>query len=73
LEISAPTTIAIEVSIDRNLCCDYRICLEECSMGVFELVDNEVCPVKMHLCCSCLKCDDFCPTHAISTRWTVRA
>jgi len=73
LEISAPTTIAIEVYIDRNLCCDYRVCLEMCSMGVFGLVDKEVYPVKMHLCIQCLKCSDFCPAHAISTRWTVRA
>ena len=34
--------------------------------------------VRMHLCCTCLcctclRCSDFCPTHAISTRWTLRA
>jgi NAD-dependent dihydropyrimidine dehydrogenase PreA subunit len=73
VQISAPTTIAVEVHIDRQLCCDYRICVEMCSMGVFEVVDDVVCPVRMHLCITCLRCADFCPTHAISTRWTVRA
>jgi NAD-dependent dihydropyrimidine dehydrogenase PreA subunit len=73
LQISAPATIAVEVYIDRQLCCDYRICLEMCSMGVFGVVDGVVYPVRMHLCITCLRCSDFCPAHAIGTRWTVRA
>jgi len=73
LEISAPATIAVEVYIERQLCCDCGICLEMCSMGVFELVGESIYPVKMHLCCMCSKCREFCPTSAISTRWTVRA
>ena len=73
MEISAPATIVVEVFIDRHLCCDFRNCLDMCSMGVFSLVDDVVCPVKMHLCITCLRCADFCPTHAISPRWTVRA
>jgi formate hydrogenlyase subunit 6/NADH:ubiquinone oxidoreductase subunit I len=40
---------------------------------VFGVVDDVVYPVKMHLCVTCLRCSDFCPAHAISTRWTVRA
>jgi hypothetical protein len=42
VEISAPATIAVEVFIDRHLCCDYRNCLDMCSMGVFGLVDDVV-------------------------------
>jgi len=73
MEICAPGTIAIEVYIDKRLCCECGTCIEMCSMGVFDLVDGTVIPVRMHLCCTCLKCTDFCPTHAINTRWTVRA
>jgi len=73
VEISAPATIAVDVTIDRQLCCDNRNCLEMCSMGVFGVVDGAVLPVKMHLCITCLECADFCPTHAITARWTMRA
>ncbi|HUK39085.1 MAG TPA: hypothetical protein VLV30_08235 [Methanomicrobiales archaeon] len=73
MEVSAPATIGIEVSIDKRLCCNCGTCIDRCSMGVFDLFEDGVCPAKMHLCCTCMKCSDFCPTHAISTRWTVRA
>ena len=42
-------------------------------MGVFDVVNGTVTPVRGYLCCTCLKCSDFCPTHAINTRRTVRA
>jgi energy-converting hydrogenase B subunit K len=61
------------VYIERRLCSNCGICIEMCSMGVFGMVDGDVFPVRMHLCITCLQCADFCPTHAISTRWTVRA
>jgi hypothetical protein len=42
-------------------------------MGVFDIIGESVSPVRSYLCCTCLKFSDFCPTHAITTRWTVRA
>jgi formate hydrogenlyase subunit 6/NADH:ubiquinone oxidoreductase subunit I len=43
-------------------------------MGVFVKVKGDgVYPEKSHLCCMCLLCNEFCPEHAISVRWTLRA
>jgi NAD-dependent dihydropyrimidine dehydrogenase PreA subunit len=73
LEIYAPGTLTIEVYIDKHWCCECGTCIGMCSMGVFDHLGKTFMPVRMHVCCTCLKCSDFCPTHAISTSWTLRA
>jgi len=73
MEISAPTTILIEVYVDPGRCNNCGICITMCSMGVFANNGDGIYPERSQLCCSCFKCNEFCPRHAISTRWIVRA
>jgi len=80
LEVGPATTVGIEVYIDPDSCgrshhCrHYHKCVDLCSMGVFVKVKGDgVYPEKSHLCCMCFLCHDFCPAHAISVRWTLRA
>lgn len=43
-------------------------------MGVFEEKGGQVYPYNSHICCCCcFKCNEFCPNHAISTRWILIA
>ncbi len=43
-------------------------------MGVFVSIKGDgVYPEKSQLCCMCFLCNDFCPAHAITVRWTLRA
>ncbi len=73
MEISLPTTVQFEVYIDPDRCSSSCVCIDMCSMGVFVKKDGQVYPWNSHLCCSCFKCSEFCPHHAISTRWILRA
>ena len=73
MEISAPTTINFEVYVDPERCTSCGICISMCSMGVFVKNRQGVYHERSQLCCSCFKCNEFCPAHAISTRWIVRA
>ncbi len=80
MEVGPSTTVGIEVYIDPDLCRKSRLCrtrhqcIDQCSMGVFVRVNGAgVYPEKSHLCCMCMLCNDFCPEHAICTRWTLRA
>ncbi len=73
MEISMPTTVQIEVYIDPDRCGNSCICIDLCSMGVFGILDGRTYPVNSQVCCSCFRCNEFCPHHAISTRWILRA
>lgn len=73
MEISLPTTVLFEVYIDPHRCRMSGVCIDMCSMGVFAWVDGTVYPLNSHLCCSCFQCSEFCPHHAISARWILRA
>jgi NAD-dependent dihydropyrimidine dehydrogenase PreA subunit len=73
MEVSLPTTVQFEVYIDPDRCRNSCVCIDMCSMGVFVKKDGNVYPWNSHLCCSCFKCNEFCPHHAISTRWILRA
>jgi NAD-dependent dihydropyrimidine dehydrogenase PreA subunit len=73
MEVSWSSTVQFEVYIDPERCGKSCVCVDMCSMGVFAKVNGDVFPVNSHLCCSCFKCNEFCPHHAISTRWILRA
>jgi len=73
MEVSLPTNISFEVYIDPDCCRRSCVCIDMCSMGVFARVDGAVYPLNSHLCCSCFKCNEFCPHNAIKTRWVLRA
>lgn len=80
VEVGPATTVGFEVYIDQDLCrksadCHHQhLCIDRCSMGVFARIHgNGVYPEKSHLCCMCMLCSEFCPAHAITTRWTLRA
>jgi MinD superfamily P-loop ATPase len=80
MEVGPAVSVGIEVYIDPDLCNSSRSCrtsqkcVDLCSMGVFVKVKgNGVFSEKSNLCIMCLMCQDFCPEHAISTRWTHRA
>lgn len=62
----------MEVYVDRGFCNGCGICLDSCSMGVFELVHNKAEPTRANLCVACFKCRDFCPQKAIQPRWIMR-
>ncbi len=73
MEVSLPTTVLFEVYIDPHRCTTSAVCVDMCSMGVFVKRNGSVFPLNSHLCCSCFKCNEFCPHNAISTRWILRA
>jgi len=73
LEVGPATTVLFEVYIDQERCKLSCVCIDLCSMGVFVRQKHRVYPEKSELCCSCFKCSEFCPEHAISTRWILRA
>jgi len=73
MEVSWSTTVLFEVYIDPDRCGKSCVCIDMCSMGVFREKDGVVYPWNSHLCCSCFKCNEFCPHHAISTRWILMA
>lgn len=80
MEVGPALNVGIEVSVDPDLCRRSRgcrtskRCVDLCSMGVFVTVpgDGVFCE-KSNLCIMCLMCQDFCPEHAITARWTLRA
>ncbi|RPI38662.1 MAG: hypothetical protein EHM53_08370 [Methanoregulaceae archaeon] len=73
MEVSWSSTVQFEVYIDPDRCGKSCVCIDMCSMGVFAKVNGDVYPLNSQLCCSCFKCNEFCPHHAISTRWILRA
>lgn len=73
MEICVPTSITFEIYLDPDRCIQCGVCVDMCSMGVFTRNHEGIYPEKSHLCCSCFKCNEFCPEHAISTRWIMRA
>lgn len=73
MEICPPTTVLLEVYLDPATCCRTRVCIDMCSMGVFVVDNDRVYPLNSQVCIGCFRCNDFCPSHAIHTRWIVRA
>lgn len=73
MEASWSSTVLFEVYIDPDRCGKSCVCIDMCSMGVFAKVNGDVYPLNSHLCCSCFKCNEFCPHHAINTRWILKA
>ncbi|MFY9981734.1 MAG: hypothetical protein WAK75_04100 [Methanoregula sp.] len=80
MEVGPATTVGTEVYVDPDLCSRSRHChakhrcVDLCSMGVFVSIKGDgVYPEKSQLCCMCFLCNDFCPAHAITVRWTLRA
>jgi len=70
---STPISLFIEVYVDPSLCIGCRTCIDECSMGVFEMDGDKAYAVHASVCIGCFKCREFCPNHAIQTRWIMRA
>ena len=73
MEIYGPTTVLFEVYVDPDRCDNCGACIDLCSMGVFAMTPEGLYPLRSQLCCSCFKCNEFCPRNAISTRWIIRA
>jgi len=74
MEVSPSPTLLMEVYIDRIFCNGCGICVDMCSMGVFEMNHHthKADATRHYLCIGCFKCRDFCPTRAITPRWIMR-
>jgi len=70
--LTNPVSLVAEVWVDPLLCRGSGVCVAECSMGVFEIVKHKAYPTHADICIGCFKCLEFCPRHAISSRWIMR-
>jgi NAD-dependent dihydropyrimidine dehydrogenase PreA subunit len=70
---STPISLFIEIYVDPFMCTGCGTCVDQCSMGVFEMQEKIAEPVRGNSCIGCFQCKNFCPTGAIQTRWVMRA
>jgi NAD-dependent dihydropyrimidine dehydrogenase PreA subunit len=69
---TTPAALFIDIWVDPGLCIGCGECVTQCSMGVFEMDGNNAFPMHREICVGCFKCLEFCPNHAIQTRWILR-
>jgi NAD-dependent dihydropyrimidine dehydrogenase PreA subunit len=70
--LSGAPNLFVDIWVDHMLCIKSRCCIDECSMGVFDVIDDVTRPVREEICVACFKCLEFCPAHAIAIRWVLR-
>jgi NAD-dependent dihydropyrimidine dehydrogenase PreA subunit len=60
--------MVVEVKIDYDKCTRCRKCIEACSFGVLEWIDDIPVVVDPRSCAFCLECEKKCPASAITHR-----
>ncbi|MDO8670074.1 MAG: 4Fe-4S binding protein [Dehalococcoidia bacterium] len=51
--------------IERSLCTDCALCVDMCSLNVFQLQGDDVVVVQHGECDECGECVEICPTEAL--------
>ena len=60
--LSTPISLFIEIYVDPFVCTGCGTCVDQCSMGVFEMQKMIAEPVRGDSCIGCFLCKNFCPT-----------
>jgi len=55
----------IEIHVDKDSCVGCGLCVKDCPMNVFELIDGLSVPVRPQDCMGCLSCHEICPAQAL--------
>lgn len=54
--------------IDKDLCVDCGVCIDECPNNTLEMIDDLAVLVRPEDCDACGKCVDICPSEAITLK-----
>ena len=58
--------MVVEIKIDYDRCTGCEKCVEACTFGVLEWLDDRPIIVNPSNCSACLECKLSCPANAIS-------